>query len=66
MNINDITNIISSTGFPILMCILMFYYIREINKDHRDECDKITEAVNSNTIVITKLFEALESNEVIK
>lgn len=45
---------ISTVGFPIVMCGALFWYIQV-------KIDKMTEALNANTLVITKLLERLDS-----
>ena len=59
----DITQIISTIGFPIfsfLLCggALKYVYDRSIN-----EISKLTEAVNQNTITLTKLVEHFNKEE---
>lgn len=44
---------ISTVGFPIVMCAALFWYIQV-------KVDKMTEALNANTLVITKLLERLD------
>lgn len=44
---------ISTVGFPIVMCGALFWYIQV-------KVDKMTEALNANTLVITKLLERLD------
>ena len=62
---------IGSLGFPIIACIGMAMFfnkvndtyrndIKEMNASHRQEMDKITEAVNNNTMVIQKLLDRME------
>lgn len=46
-------NFISQVGFPIFMCIALFYY-------NQKRTDKLTDAVNNNTMVITKLLERMD------
>ena len=45
---------ISTVGFPIVMCGALFWYIQV-------KVDKMTEALNANTLVITKLLERLDN-----
>jgi hypothetical protein len=46
---------ISSVGFPIVMCGALFWYIQA-------KIDKMTEALNANTAVMTKVLERLDKN----
>lgn len=65
-----ITQLITSVGFPIVACCAAAYYIKyisdknreevsELNKQHQEEMLKVTEAINNNTLVITKLCDKL-------
>lgn len=59
--INDLATLISTLGFPIGMCLIMCYYINKINEAHKEETDKFAEALNSNTVVLQKLCDKLDS-----
>lgn len=62
MDWNVITQLISSIGFPILACVYMFKYMNKQSETHKEEIDKLSTAVNNNTIIITKLYERLGGN----
>lgn len=55
----DIVSVISSVGFPITMALLMLWYIYDSDNKHKEEIDRMSEALNNNTIAITKLLDAL-------
>lgn len=66
-----IVNSISALGFPIVMCLCLAWFvyfiynknqeeIEKMNLMHREEMEKITEALNNNTIALTKLCEKME------
>ena len=71
----DMTNLLQATttvGFPIVMCGAMGYFVKyttdkhreeinKINDTHREEMQNVTNAVNNNTIALTKLCEKIES-----
>ena len=68
MDFNLIIAAIGSLGFPIVACIGMAYFfakvndnyrtdIKEMNNNHKEEMDKMTEAINNNTLVIQKLID---------
>lgn len=70
MGPSDIAQLITSVGFPIVACCAAAYYIKyisdknreevaDLNKQHQEEMMKVTEAINNNTMVITKLCEKL-------
>ena len=59
--INELSNLISTLGFPIGMCLIMCYYINKINDAHKVESDKFADALNNNTVVLQKLCDKLDS-----
>lgn len=61
MSVVDITNLISSVGFPIIMCIVLFKYM-ESNDDKREvEAKELRDAINKNTVVLTELIAKIDS-----
>ena len=59
MDISTISTIISTVGFPIGACIAMFWYINKQSDIHKQEIDKLSDALNNNTIALTKLTDAI-------
>ena len=70
----DWTQVIGSLGFPIVACIGMGWYVKyqtdsykeevkEMQKEHKDEISKISDALNKNTEAITKLCEKLDKEK---
>ena len=57
---NSIVSIISSVGFPIAMCLLMFWYMQKETENHREETNGLKDAINELKLAITKLIEKLE------
>ena len=55
----DIVSAISSVGFPITIALLLLWYIYDSNNKHKEEIDKMSEALNNNTTAITKLLDTL-------
>lgn len=63
MDVQVITSLIGSLGFPIVCCIALFWYITKSAKQHKEEMDKMSEAINNNTNVMNQLILKLESKE---
>ena len=70
MDAASITQLITAVGFPIVACLLMGYYIKmqtdnyrqdvaALQTQHKEEMTKVTEAINNNTLALTKLADAL-------
>ena len=55
-----IAQIISTLGFPITVCVYMFYSQEKERETHREETAKLTEALNNNTVVIQSLKDAID------
>ena len=58
-NANIITQIVSTLGFPIAMCVALFWYMIQQRKQHIEESEKWQQALNNNTAVLTKIYERL-------
>lgn len=52
MNINTITTLIGSLGFPIAVCVACFWFINKTLKD-------ITSALTTNTSAMTRLIDKI-------
>ena len=60
---NDIVSIISTVGFPIALTLILLLYIYDSNNKHKEEIDKMSEALNNNTIALTKLLDRMEADK---
>lgn len=69
-----IVQTISSVGFPIVCVLLLFWFIYDTNRQHREEIaqlhtqhneetSKLAEAINNNTQVMSKLVYMLEGEK---
>lgn len=80
--INLISTMVSQLGFPVAMCIILFYSLNQERKDHKEseetinrsinelketftltihgQQEKMTEAINNNTLVMQRLIDELE------
>ena len=71
---NEIVSLISTVGFPIVACIFVAVYttkqtdnyradIKEMQQQHKEEMQHVTEAVNNNTVVLQKLCDKLDDTK---
>lgn len=60
MDANVILQAISTVGFPIVVCLICFWYIKESQEQHKQEIDKLSDALNNNTLVMQKLVDKLD------
>lgn len=63
MDTNAIIQLISTLGFPIGCCVALFWRMIKSDEQHKQEMDKISEALNNNTIAMEKLYERLNHGE---
>lgn len=74
---SEISTLISSLGFPIATAIILMLIVRymfekytndiaELNKYHKEEVDKFTEALNKNTLVLQQLTDKLDEADNVK
>lgn len=61
MDINAITSLVSNVGFPVVVCIALFFYMEKQNGRHQHETDKLNETVQSNTKVLTELCTLIKT-----
>ena len=59
----EIVQIISNVGFPIFACVMMFVSLDREREAHKMESENMVNAINNNTVVITKLLERMENND---
>lgn len=63
MDINVISTLIGSIGFPCVMCIMMFKYMQDEQNTHQEETDTLKDAINELKVAITALTERITNLE---
>ena len=61
MDIESVTQLVSNVGFPVAVCIALFFYMEKQNERHQQETDKLNETVQSNTKVLTELCTLIKT-----
>lgn len=64
MEMLDITQVISTVGFPIAAYVAMFWYMIKQTDAHKEEMETVKEALNANTAALIELKAYLESKDV--
>ena len=57
---NAVLTAISTVGFPIAACIALFIAMYKQNENHKQEMNELKEAINNNTLAVTKLVDKIE------
>lgn len=63
MDATSITQLVSSIGFPIVMCGALFWYMIEQNKEHAEESKEMRTAIESLKEAITQLIASLKETK---
>ena len=54
-----IVQLIGSLGFPIAACCIVFWELTKEREAHKQEMEKLSEALHNNTLVMQKLVDTL-------
>ena len=68
--INTISQMITSIGFPIVACSAMAWYVKDtndkhreevqrLNDQHKEEMEQVIDALNNNTLALQKLCDKI-------
>ena len=60
MDVNTLIQLVGSLGFPIVACGALFWRMIKSDEQHKEEMNKMSEALNNNTRALVKLTEKLE------
>jgi preprotein translocase subunit YajC len=55
MDANTLIQLVSSLGFPIVMCGALFWYMVKQREAHQEETDHLKDTINENTKVLAEL-----------
>lgn len=64
MDIMELSQIISTVGFPIAAYIAMFWYMIHQADSHKEEMNAVKEALAANTTALIELKTYMESKDV--
>lgn len=59
--LQTVINLIKDLGFPIAVCIAMFWLNNKQVEQHKEEMAKVTDALNNNTLALTELRDRLDN-----
>lgn len=60
MDVNSLIQLVGSLGFPIVACGALFWRMVKSDEQHKEETNKMSEALNNNTSALVKLTERLD------
>ena len=63
MDVQTITSIIGSLGFPIAACIAMFSMLNKEREEHKAEMREVSTAIQNNTMALEALKAQLDKDD---
>lgn len=63
MDFNALVQAISTIGFPIAACCALFWQLERNNERHKEEMDAVKEALNNNTLALTRLIAKIGEDD---
>ena len=63
MDYQSIAGLISSVGFPIAACCAIFWQMNKQSEQHKQEMDKMTDALANNTAAIVELSTLIKRGD---
>lgn len=55
-----IVQVISTVGFPIAMCVIMFWFLNKEQADHKAEMNDLKDVIARNNEVLASLKQLIE------
>lgn len=60
MDIQVLSQIITSIGFPIVAAGALFWYVNKLTESHREETEAMRKTIESNTNILIELKELIK------
>lgn len=64
--VNDLSNFISTVGFPIVVSVAMFYQNNLLASSYQKMTKELQDKIESNTFIMQRLIEKLNHDELFK
>ena len=59
----DVTTLLGNYAFPIVACICMAWYFKDMQKEHSEEVSKLRDVLERNTIALEKIISKIGGDE---
>ena len=63
---NDISNFISTVGFPIVVAVAMFYQNNILSSNYQQMTKELQDKIEANTLIMQRLIDKLDHDELLK
>ena len=62
----DLSDFISTVGFPIVVAVAMFYQNNVLSANYQKITQQLQEKIENNTEILTRLIEKLDQDDLLK
>lgn len=62
----ELSDFISTVGFPIVVSVAMFYQNNVLSNNYQKMTEQLQKKIESNTEVMTRLVEKLDQDDILK
>ena len=63
---SELSNFISTVGFPIVVSVAMFYQNNILSANYQKLTQQLQQKIESNTEILTRLIEKLDQDDLLK
>lgn len=63
---NDLSNFISTVGFPIVVSVAMFYQNNILSSSYQQMTKELQAKIEANTLILQRLIDKLDHDELLK
>ena len=60
MEFAEVITAVSSVGFPIVFCLILFWYLREESNNHKTEMDQVKTVIAENNTILASLKQLIQ------
>lgn len=64
--VQDISDFISTVGFPIVVAVAMFYQNNVLSSSYQKLTQQLQDKIENNTEILTRLIEKLDQDDLLK
>lgn len=57
MDVGTVVQSISNYGFPIIMCVILMWYVNNQEERYKTSLEKLNESLNNNTLALHALLQ---------
>lgn len=57
MDVGAVVQSISNYGFPIVMCVILMWYVNNQEERYKTSLEKLNESLNNNTLALQALLQ---------